>query len=124
MKMDFPHLADANPAERGRARYAALVACAANGQLRHIWQGLEISDDAAKSDQLDGLYARIGYFSKNKDPNKDLIFGAFLPEPANRGMVDEITENTVNLAASVIGKPNFLGSRYPGDPETLRGMEN
>jgi hypothetical protein len=124
MKMDFPHLADANPAERGRARYAALVASAANGQLRHFWHGKANIGRQTAADQLNGLDARINYFAPKADRNKDLIFGAFLPQRAENGLVDGNGKNHVNRAASMNGKPNFLGSRYPGHPVSLRGMEN
>jgi hypothetical protein len=124
MKMDFPHLADISPAERSRARYAALVACAANGQLRYSLVQTGRTVETPQFDRLDGLEARIGFFSKKRNRAKPPIYGAFLPSSGKERMVDEEAKIPINLADSVIGKPNFLGSRYPGHPETLRGMEN
>jgi hypothetical protein len=124
MKMDFPHPAITDPAGRSRARFAELVACAANTQLGQMWRQADRQPDAPHPFRFDGLDARIGFFSGSKHCSAGAIFGAFLPKSENVALVDRQNENHVNRAASAIGKPNFLGSRYPGYPDNLRGMEN
>jgi hypothetical protein len=124
MKMDFPHPANTGPVGRSRVRYAELVACAANAQLGQLWRQADCQPDAPHPFRFDGLDARIGFFSGGKDYSAGAVFGAFLPKSENSATVDGQDENPVNRAASAIGKPNFLGSRYPGIPECLRGMEN
>jgi hypothetical protein len=124
MKMDFPHPANTDPALRSRNRYAELVACAANAQLAQLWRKADRLPDTEHTIRLGGLDARIGFFSKSGKRRENSVFGAFLPKSENVALVDGQDENCVNRAASAIGKPNFLGSRYPGHPDSLRGMEN
>jgi hypothetical protein len=124
MKMDFPHPANTDPAGRSRARYSELVACAANAQLARLWRQADRQSDAQRPIRFDGLDARIGFFSKSGKRPENSVFGAFLPKSENVALVYGHDENGINRAASAIGKPNFLGSRYPGHPDSLRGMEN
>jgi hypothetical protein len=124
MKMDFPHPASTGPVGRSRAGYAELVACAANAQLGQLWRQADRQPDAPHPIRFDGLDARIGFFTGCRDRSAEAVFGAFLPKSENVALVERQDENRVNCAASAIGKPNFLGSRYPGYPDNLRGMEN
>ncbi|MGL5837248.1 MAG: hypothetical protein ACRCY3_01960 [Sphingorhabdus sp.] len=124
MKMDFPHAVEQSPAERSRARYNALVACAVRRQRvgsSHIAGTVNESGMFADDDPID---ARIAYFASAKRILSDIGGGAFRPTETSELQIDRNTEIDVNPLASVIGKPSFLGSRYPGYPETLRGMEN
>jgi hypothetical protein len=124
MKMDFPHLGMSNPADRSRARFAALMATAANSRYGQPVLMVQSYSRQNMRERPDNVNARIGFFAPTAGRAKPQVYGAFLPKPAKPTMDNQQTENRVNLAASAIGKPNFLGSLYPDRPETLRGMEN
>ncbi len=124
MKMDFPHPANSDPAGRSRARYAELVACAANAQLGQLWWQADRRPETLHPVRSDELDARIDYFSCNRNVREQQVFGAFLPEAETVGAIAGKDESGVNLAASAIGKPDILRSHYPAHPDSLWGMEN
>jgi hypothetical protein len=124
MKMDFPHLTETGPAERSRARYAALVASAADRQLadKAKWLSRGFEDDSLT--RLSGLEARIGFFSVGQNRYRGGISGAFLPKTEEAAEFNKESESGVNRADSVIMKPNFLGSRYPETSGNFAGHGN
>ncbi len=124
MKMDFPHLAEQCPADRSRMRFATLIARAVRRQMdrsSHISGTGSTGIPLADSDPVN---ARIAYFAATRNMKAALGGGAFLPDRGVFGLHEQEGEAGVNPSPSVIGKPTFLGSHYPGHPEQLRGMEN
>ncbi len=124
MKMDFPHQKVSSNVKQARERFAELIARASNGQSNLWWQSSADRSLQPNSNDTDDLRNRIDFFAGVRKSSTMTVFGAFVPQTVRDATPLTHGEIVVNRDASAIGKPSFLGSRYPVEPESLRGMEN